>query len=68
MNRVFVLCVGEKSVGRSQFLFRDASIDNCVIAFYFWVIVAEQGPIVVDCSFGPEEAAQRSVTRYRERR
>jgi glyoxylase-like metal-dependent hydrolase (beta-lactamase superfamily II) len=67
MNRVFVLCAGEKSVGRSQFFFRDASIESCVIAFYFWVIVAEQGPIVVDCSFGPEEAAQRSVTRYRER-
>lgn len=68
MNRVFVLCVGEKPVPRSQFFYRDASSESCVIAFYFWVIVTEQGPIVVDCSFGPEEAAYRSVTGYRERR
>jgi glyoxylase-like metal-dependent hydrolase (beta-lactamase superfamily II) len=68
MNRVFALRVGEKSVGRSQFFYRDVSSEACIIAFYFWVIVAEQGPIVVDCSFGPEEAAHRSVSGYRDRR
>jgi glyoxylase-like metal-dependent hydrolase (beta-lactamase superfamily II) len=68
MNKVFALCVGEKAVGRSQFFYRDASSENCVIAFYFWVIIGEQGPIVVDCSFGPEEATRRSVGGYRERR
>jgi glyoxylase-like metal-dependent hydrolase (beta-lactamase superfamily II) len=68
MNKVFVLCVGEKSVPRSQFFYRDASAENCVIAFYFWVIIGDRGPIVVDCSFGLEEAARRSVERYRERR
>ncbi|MBX9847340.1 MAG: N-acyl homoserine lactonase family protein [Xanthobacteraceae bacterium] len=68
MNQVFVLCVGEKSVPRSQFLYRDPSPGNIVIAFYFWVVLCESGPIVVDCSFGPEEASRRGVARYRDRR
>ena len=67
MNQVFVLCTGEKTVPRSQFLYRDPSSDNLLIAFYFWVVLTDDGPIVVDCSFGPEEVRRRSVERYRDR-
>jgi glyoxylase-like metal-dependent hydrolase (beta-lactamase superfamily II) len=68
MNEVFVLCVGEKTVPRSQFLYRDPSPDNLLMAFYFWLVLSDDGPIVVDCSFGPDEARQRGVERYRDRR
>lgn len=68
MNRVFVLCTGEKTVPRSQFLYRDPSPSNLRMAYYFWVVISDDGPIVVDCSFGTDEAKRRNVDRYRERR
>src|ERR1700741_553351 len=68
MNQVFVLCTGEKTVPRSQFLYRDPSPDNLRMAFYFWVVLSDDGPIVVDCSFDAEEARRRSAERYRDRR
>jgi glyoxylase-like metal-dependent hydrolase (beta-lactamase superfamily II) len=68
MNQVYALCIGEKTTTRSQFLYRDPSSEDCKIAFFFWVILSPEGPIVVDCGFGPEEAQRRTVLRYRERR
>jgi glyoxylase-like metal-dependent hydrolase (beta-lactamase superfamily II) len=68
MNSVFALCVGEKSSTRAQFLYRDPSPEALTIAFYLWVVISTEGPIVVDCSFGPEEAERRAVTHYRDRR
>ena len=46
MNQVFVLCTGEKTVPRSQFLYRDPSPDKLRMAFYFWVVLTDSGPIV----------------------
>ena len=68
MNQVFVLCTGEKTVPRSQFLYRDPSSSNLLMAFYFWVVLSDDGPIIVDCSFDSEEARRRNVQNYRERR
>ena len=68
MNKVFALCVGEKTTTRAQFLYRDSSSDPLTMGFYFWVVVSPDGPIVVDCGFGPGEAERRSVERYRDRR
>jgi glyoxylase-like metal-dependent hydrolase (beta-lactamase superfamily II) len=68
MNSVFALCVGEKPTTRAQFLYRDPSSEPLTIAFYFWVVISAEGPIVIDCSFGPEEAERRAVTNYRDRR
>src|SRR5215218_11272405 len=68
MNQVFVLCTGEKTIPRSQFLYRDPSSSNLLMAFYFWVVLSNDGPIIVDCSFGAEEARRRNVENYRERR
>jgi glyoxylase-like metal-dependent hydrolase (beta-lactamase superfamily II) len=68
MNQVFVLCTGEKTVPRAQFLYRDPSPDQLRMAFYFWVVLTDGGPIVIDCSFDAEEARRRSAERYRERR
>ena len=68
MNQVFVLSPGEKTVPRSQFLYRDPSASNLRMAYYFWVALADDGPIVVDCSFGAEEAKRRNVDGYRDRR
>lgn len=67
MYQVYVLCCGEKDTTRSQFLYRDASQDRCTIAFYFWLLIGPQGPIVVDCAFGPDEARRRGVRDYRDR-
>jgi glyoxylase-like metal-dependent hydrolase (beta-lactamase superfamily II) len=68
MNQVFVLSPGEKTVPRSQFLYRDPSNGNLRMAYYLWVVMSDDGPIVVDCSFGPEEAKRRKVEGYRDRR
>jgi glyoxylase-like metal-dependent hydrolase (beta-lactamase superfamily II) len=68
MNQVFVLCTGEKTVPRAQFLYRDPSPDKLRMAFYFWVVLSDGGPVVVDCSFDAEEARRRSAEHYRERR
>jgi glyoxylase-like metal-dependent hydrolase (beta-lactamase superfamily II) len=67
MYQVYVLCCGEKDTTRSQFLYRDASQDVCTIAFYFWLVIGPDGPIVIDCTFGPDEARRRGVRDYRDR-
>jgi glyoxylase-like metal-dependent hydrolase (beta-lactamase superfamily II) len=67
MHQVYVLCCGEKDTTRSQFLYRDASQDTCTIAFYFWLVIGPDGPIVIDCAFGPDEANRRGVRDYRDR-
>lgn len=67
MYEVYALCCGEKDTTRSQFLYRDASHHVCTIAFYFWLVIGPDGPVVVDCTFGPEEARRRGVRDYRDR-
>jgi len=67
MYQVYALCCGEKDTTRAQFLYRDGSQAPCTIAFYFWLVVGPAGPIVVDCSFGADEAVRRGVRGYRDR-
>lgn len=67
MYQVYALCCGEKDTTRAQFLYRDGSQAPCTIAFYFWLVIGPGGPIVVDCSFGADEAARRGVRDYRDR-
>jgi glyoxylase-like metal-dependent hydrolase (beta-lactamase superfamily II) len=67
MYQVYALCCGEKDTTRSQFLYRDGSNDVCTIAFYFWLVIGPEGPIVVDCAFGADEARRRGVRDYRDR-
>ena len=67
MNQVYAFFVGDKTVPRSQFMYRDPSPDNCTIAFYFWLILTPRGPVVVDCSFSAAEAKGRGIVNYRDR-
>jgi glyoxylase-like metal-dependent hydrolase (beta-lactamase superfamily II) len=67
MVRVYALCTGEKSTTRSQFLYRDGSQDLCTIAFYFWLVIGPDGPVVIDCSVDEGEAKRRGIYGYRER-
>lgn len=67
MYQVYVLCCGEKDTTRSQFLYRDASHDVCTIAFYFWLAIGPQGPLVIDCCFARDEADRRDVRDYQDR-
>lgn len=67
MNQVYALYVGDKTVPRSQFMYRDSSPENCTIGFYFWLVLSPQGPIIVDCSFDQAEAGRRKVAHYRDR-
>jgi glyoxylase-like metal-dependent hydrolase (beta-lactamase superfamily II) len=67
MHRLYALCVGTKTTTRSQFLYRDPSSDPCVIAFYFWLVIAPDGPLLIDCSFGAEEATRRKTEAYVDR-
>lgn len=67
MVQVYALKIGEKTADRSLYMYRDPSHEKFTFAFYFWAIVTDDEPIIVDTAFDALDAERRKVERYADR-